>query len=127
MGTLKWVISEGSILYDGGAILGATPNPSVASFTPHGGSFTTGALNQGDPGDLSGGLTDATVELWFAIDGAPAATRAILVGPESSAAARQWGFELNTGRTVRFYVRNTSSSLFSVTSTTALTISTDTT
>jgi hypothetical protein len=106
-----------------GPIVGDHPDPyqfvTLLSSAGAGTTLTTGTLNVGDAGEF-GNCTDATIEVWFQAAAAATAKRNFLSGPEISVGVREWGVEINTTGTIRFYVRNTAGAAILVTSTTAL-------
>jgi hypothetical protein len=105
-----------------GPIVGDRPDPYQYAGLSTGGTgaiLTTSMLNAGEAGEF-GGCTDATIEFWFYAQAAASATRQVLTGPETAVGSREWGFEITTTGTIRFYVRNAAGTAILVTSTTAL-------
>src|SRR6266487_3791364 len=123
MASLNW-LGTASGTSTQGPIVGANPHPNKSIITAGASAssyLSTGSLSVGDTGEI-GGLTDATIEFWFGVEiTLPSAERTLVIGPETAAGTRQWGFDLTATGTIKFYVRNAASNTaVLVTSTTAI-------
>src|SRR6266700_4134385 len=105
-----------------GAIWGDLPNPFGCATLTAGQFFTTGDLDLGGDGEVSG-QTVFAVEFWFQTNGWPAGTESICWGPmtTTSTGTREWWFALTSTGTITFNARTTTPASITATSTTALT------